>query len=103
VRAIAFFAAVAALAVAPAATAATRTAEPTHGTGNQLEALRFHDEGVACDACSKRLREALMKLDGVIAVDVDRARAELAVEFDGTRTTEAAVRGEVERHGFAAK
>lgn len=69
----------------------------------QVTTLHLRVEGIACDACSKRLREALNKLDGIVAVDVDRARGDLAVAFDPARTNEQAIRSEVTRHGFTVK
>lgn len=102
-RFLALFAAVAALVVAPAAMAAPKYAEPSRVAGGQVTKLHLHVEGIACEACSKRLREAMMKLDGVVAVEVDRARADLAVDFDASRTTEQTIRAEVTKHGFTVK
>lgn len=102
-RFLALFAAVAALVVAPAAMAAPNNAEPSRLAGGQVTKLHLHVEGIACDACSKRLREAMTKLDGVVAVEVDRVRADLAVDFDASKTTEQAIRAEVTKHGFTVK
>ena len=46
---------------------------------------------------------AIAKLDGVAAVEVERARADLAVDFDASKTTEQAIRAEVTKHGCTVK
>jgi len=101
-RPVAWVVVVAALVVAPAATATPTTNAPARIAG-QVMKIHLRVEGIACEACSKRLREALRKLDGVVAVEVDRARADLAVDFDPAKTTEQAIRAEVTRHGFTVK
>ena len=85
------FAAVATLVVVPPAMAAPTSAESCRAAGREVTKLHFH-EGIACDACSKRPREAMTKLDGIVAVEVDRAPAYLAVDFDASKTTEQTVR-----------
>jgi len=97
-----YLATVAALVVAPAATAAPSRA-PVSSVRGQLTNVRLHVEGIACDACSRRLREAVTKLDGVASVTVERERAELLVGFDPAKTTELAIRSEVVKHGFTIK
>lgn len=94
---------VAALFAAPAAAAASTGGSLTSVADGRLTKLHLHVDGIGCDTCSKRLREALKKLDGVVAVDVDRARAALAVDFDRSRTSEQAIRAELTRHGFTTK
>lgn len=93
---------VAALFVATSKTSASQHREDRIQAG-QITKLRLHVDGIACDRCSSRLRDALKKLDGVVAVEVDAGRTELAVDFDASKLTEQTIRAEVARHGFAVK
>lgn len=88
--------------VATSTASASQHREDRIQTG-QITKLRLHIEGIACDRCSSRLRDALKKLDGVVAVEVNAGRTELAVDFDALKLTEQTIRAEVARHGFAVK
>jgi copper chaperone CopZ len=95
---------VAALVVAPGAAAATPAVNHSAGiAAGTITKLHLHVEGIACDSCSKRLRDALTKLQGVVSVAVDREHAALAVDFDSAKTSEQVIRTEVAAHGFTAK
>ena len=102
-RSAAWVVTVAALAVATVATAAPPAERPAHVDAPQIKKVRLRVEGIACDSCSARLRDAMRKLDGVVAVEVKRAEGELAVDFDAAKTSEEAIRGEVAKHGFTVK
>ena len=66
----------------------------------QAASVRFHVEGMACDRCSARLREGLRKLDGVIDVEADHQKKEVAVRYDSTRVTPERIKQEIQRYGF---
>ena len=94
--------AAAALFVTAAATATPARERPGLVAGDRVTKLVLRVDGIGCDACAKRLREALTKMAGVVAVDI-RERTNLAVDFEATKTSEQAIRAEVVRHGFTVK
>jgi copper chaperone CopZ len=100
-RRVTWLALVALVVGATAASAAPGPDPAAHVAG--LTKLHLHVEGIACDACSKRLRDALTKLPGVLSVAVDRASSDVAVDFDPAKTSEGAIRAEVTNHGFSVK
>lgn len=103
-RSLPLMAAMAGLVLIPtAARAAWKAVGPPPVAGSQVATIHLHVEGIACDACSKRLRGALTKLDGVVDVRVDAGRTELTVDFDPAKITEQTIRTEVTRHGFRVK
>ena len=102
-RVVSCVVAVAALVLASAATASPSSVTMTQRRDGQITKVHLRVEGIACESCSQRLRDALRKMDGVKAVEVDRARNDLAVEFDAAKTTEQQIRLEVVKHGFTIK
>jgi copper chaperone CopZ len=78
----------------------SRNAPPVASSQSPLQSVRIHVEGMACDKCSARLREGLGKLDGVIAVEADHQKKEVAVRYDTSRVTAARIKHEIQRYGF---
>ena len=52
--------------------------------------------------CSARLREGLLKVDGVSALEVNREKNEIVVTFDPQRVTVERINAEVDHYGFHA-
>lgn len=75
-------------------------APPVASSPSQLQSLRLHAEGMACDKCSARLREALRKLDGLIEVEADHQRQEVVVRYDPARLGPERIKHEIKRCGF---
>ena len=50
-----------------------------------LEKIEIATEGEDCDTCVRKLRTALMKIDGVRDVKVDLERERVAVTFDARK------------------
>jgi Cu+-exporting ATPase len=51
-----------------------------------LEKIEIATEGEDCDACVRKLRPVLTKINGVQKVDVDLARERVIVTFDARKT-----------------
>ena len=68
----------------------------------QAMTARIHVDGIACDRCSARLREGLLKVDGVSALEVNREKNEIVVTFDPQRVTVERIKTEVDHYGFHA-
>ena len=59
-------------------------------------------EGMSCEGCAKRLREALERLDGVSAVAVVLDGGQVTIAYEPAITTVANLRDAVEETGFDA-
>jgi copper chaperone CopZ len=57
---------------------------------------------MACDKCSARLRDGLRKLDGVLDVEADHQKKEVAVRYDPARVSPDRIKQEIRRYGFDA-
>lgn len=68
----------------------------------QTTTARIHVDGIACERCSARLREGLLKLEGVAALEVNREKNEIVVTFDPERVTVERIKTEVDHYGFHA-
>jgi copper chaperone CopZ len=51
-----------------------------------LETIEIATEGEDCDECVRKLRPALLCINGVQRVDVDLARERVVVTFDARKT-----------------
>ncbi|HEY0950526.1 heavy-metal-associated domain-containing protein, partial [Nocardioides sp.] len=60
-----------------------------------IPARRMH-----CDACARRIRLKLGKVEGVRTVDADAVRKEVLVAYEPARVTEDRLRDELEAMGF---
>ena len=60
-----------------------------------IPARRMH-----CDACSRRIRLKLSKIEGVRTVEPDATRKEVFVAYEPARVSEDQLRGELEAMGF---
>jgi len=58
-------------------------------------------EGMGCEGCVASVRDALMKVEGVRAAEVDLGAGRARVEHEGAAT--AALVGAVERAGYDAR
>ena len=59
-------------------------------------------EGMSCEGCAKRLREALERLEGVSAVAVVLDGGQVTIAYDPAVTTVPALREAIEETGFDA-
>ena len=59
--------------------------------------------GLGCEACAKRVKNAVEKLDGVESCDVNLADESMTVRFDGQKVTEADLKSAVEDAGYGLK
>ena len=82
-------------AVPPNPAAPHVASSPSHS-----HSLRLRVEGMACDKCSARLRDALRKLTGVIEVEADHEKQEVAVRYDPARVGPERIKQEIQRCGF---
>ena len=57
-------------------------------------------EGMSCNHCKMAVEKEVKALPGMVAATVDLAQKMLNVEYDGTKTGPAAIRGAVEEAGF---
>jgi copper chaperone CopZ len=64
---------------------ATQTA--TAGEGTAAGEVILTVRGMVCSSCSRAVEEALGKVDGVIAVNVDMRKDCVLVRYDGKRVT----------------
>lgn len=62
----------------------------------------YHVEGVACESCAKRIREGLMKIDGIKSVSVDVPSKRVSVEYDAAKLDAEQIRASIEGLGFKA-
>ena len=51
-----------------------------------IETIEIATEGEDCDECVRKLREPLMKMDGVQDVQIDEVNARVIVRFDARKT-----------------
>lgn len=56
--------------------------------------------GMSCDHCKRAVTEALQRLDGVSAVEVDLAAGKATVSYDPDRVSLDALREAVEEAGY---
>jgi copper chaperone CopZ len=59
---------------------------PKHGDEPILETIEIATEGEDCDECVRKLREPLMRINGVKDVRVDTKRERVIVTFDARKT-----------------
>ncbi|MBS1049704.1 heavy-metal-associated domain-containing protein [Gluconobacter sp. NFX36] len=59
-------------------------------------------DGMSCEGCAKRLREALESVEGVSAVTVVLDGGQVTIAYDPAATTVADLREAVEATGFDA-
>lgn len=59
---------------------------PARGDRAVVETIEIATEGEDCDACVRKLRPVLGKINGVQSVDVDLARERVIVTFDARKT-----------------
>jgi copper chaperone CopZ len=67
-----------------------------------LERVTIATDGNDCDECVRKLREPLMKLNGVTDVNADPKAERVWVTFDARKIQEAAVHEAIERSGYKA-
>jgi copper chaperone CopZ len=59
---------------------------PLHGDKAVIEKIEIATEGEDCDECVRKLRDPLMKINGVRDVTVDLPRERVIVTFDARKT-----------------
>lgn len=50
----------------------------------EIPTIEVTVEGMTCDGCASKVRDALAKTDGVTSADVDHASGKVTVHPDGT-------------------
>ena len=65
-----------------------------------LERIEIATEGEDCDECVRRLREPLLRIDGVKEVRVDTASERVIVTFDARKTHGPDLHDEILRSGY---
>jgi copper chaperone CopZ len=60
--------------------------QPIHGDKPVIEKIEIATEGEDCDECVRKLRPVLMKIPGVIDVEVHPDRERVIVTFDARKT-----------------
>jgi copper chaperone CopZ len=73
-----------------------------HDTADKpvLERIMVATEGEDCDECVRKLREPLMKIDGVQEVNVDTNAERIIVTFDARKTHAPALHEAILRSGY---
>jgi copper chaperone CopZ len=59
---------------------------PIHGDTPIIETIEIATEGEDCDACVRKLRPVLIKINGVKDVSVDLKHERVIVKFDPRKT-----------------
>jgi copper ion binding protein len=62
----------------------------------------FNVSGMSCDACEKKIKEAVTKIDGVSTLNVSSKDGKAQVEFDSKKTNDAALIKAIRESGFEA-
>lgn len=73
-----------------------------HNTANKpvLETIDIATEGNDCDECVRRLREPLMKIEGVTEVRADLAAERVWITFDARKTHAPAIHEAILQSGY---
>ncbi|HEY8416682.1 MAG TPA: cation transporter [Limnochordales bacterium] len=66
-----------------------------------METKVLRIEGMSCQHCKKAVTDALQRVAGVQAVEVDLSSGTATVRYDPAQATEAAMREAVEEAGYA--
>ncbi len=61
---------------------------------------RYHVTGMGCEACVKRVQNAVAVLEGVTSVSVDLQAETLSVEYNKDKMNFAAIRNAVDEAGY---
>ena len=78
-------------------------ADPHNLQGSEkpvLERIEIATAGNDCNECVEKLREPLMKLNGVTEVDTDGNANAVWVTFDARRIQQAEIHAAIERTGY---
>ena len=65
--------------------------------------LAYTVKGMTCGACSEKVNEAILGVDGVVASAVDYQTGEARIAFDDKKTDEKAIFAAIQGTGFKAK
>lgn len=60
-------------------------------------------EGMACSNCEEKIKEALLKLNGVQSVVVDLNLKKVSVEYDEEKVFIDVIKGTIEDQGYDVK
>jgi copper chaperone CopZ len=69
----------------------------------QINTAEFFVERLTCGACSEKIRQAVMSLDGVASVETDVAKGTSQVAFDPTRTDSVQIAQAMTQSGYPAQ
>ena len=67
------------------------------------EHVTFVVDDLGCEACALTVREALLRLNGVVSVMADAGMKRVAVEFDSDRLQTETLRGTIEDTGYKVR
>jgi copper ion binding protein len=56
--------------------------------------------GLTCEHCGERVKNALLKVDGVSAVTVSLEKDTIEIQYDGSQATVKQLADTVEDHGY---
>jgi copper chaperone CopZ len=74
-----------------------------YATGEQ-KSFTYTVTGMTCGECSKKVKAALQKLDGVQSVEVDHVSGKTVVQLSSaSKTNDAAIRSAIEKEGYKIK
>jgi len=65
-----------------------------------LETIEIGTEGEDCDACVAKLRDPLMRIDGVQEVKIDLAKERVIVTFDARKTHTPSLHDAILKSGY---
>jgi len=60
----------------------------------------FHAPDIECEHCAEAIRDALARLDGIRAVEVDIQACTVSVDHDEARAADATIRAVLEEAGY---
>lgn len=78
------------------------TGPSSAGAAHRLTTVMIPITGMTCEGCATTIRQALMKLPGVVHAHVDAAAGSARVAFDSAEVSSEAVVERIERTGYRA-
>ncbi|MBI5229380.1 heavy-metal-associated domain-containing protein [Candidatus Micrarchaeota archaeon] len=65
-----------------------------------MKKLDLEVKGMHCSSCSTLLKEEIVELEGVKAVNADFKKGKIAVEFDESKVAEKQIRELIQKNGY---
>ena len=73
---------------------------PDAGKLGSTTTARFQIEGMHCGSCAKRIEKSVLKLPGVVSVEIDLASKSAEVGYDGARLAPAKIQEQIISAGY---